>query len=76
MIGDHGYDPAAQSARGFKPIDIAAVQERFLRGKRLNTQPILLFIQGPNESADAKNKASYDKSYGEFKRQGLDMKNL
>lgn len=71
VIGDHGYDPNAQRQRGHKVYDVDAVAARFVRGARLKTQPIVIFIQGPNEAASFRNSETYQKSYSEFEAQGL-----
>lgn len=70
VIGDHGYDAEAQRQRGHKAYDVDSVVQRFVRGRRLNTQPIVLFIQGPSEIDTVANKDPYRKSYEDFKTQG------
>jgi hypothetical protein len=70
VIGDHGYDAEAQRQRGHKVYDIDAVVQRYIRGRRLNTQPIVLFIQGPSEIDTVNNKDAYRKSYEAFRGQG------
>jgi hypothetical protein len=73
VIGDHGYNPDEQRRRGHRAYDIDAVAARFMRGAgRLNTQPVLVFIQGPDVSSDPgiNNKDAYRKAYSDFDSQG------
>lgn len=81
VIGDHGYDPDAQRRRGHKAYDVEQVVQRYVRGRsdgvarigtgRLNTQPVIVFIQTPNEVATANNPAAYQKAYDAFYEQGI-----
>jgi hypothetical protein len=71
VIGDHGYDPDAQRQRGHKAYDVETVVQRYQRGRRLNTQPIVLYVQGPNEVDSVANKEAYKKAYDAFRSQGL-----
>ncbi len=70
LIGDHGYDADAQRQRGHKSFDAQTLTERYLRGKRLKTQPVVFVIQGPNELATVTNKEAYQKAYDDFRNQG------
>jgi hypothetical protein len=71
VIGDNGYDAEAQRRRGHKAYDVETVVQRYVRGRRLNTQPIVLFIQGPSELDTVNNKDAYRKAYDDFRDQGL-----
>lgn len=71
VIGDAGYDAEAQRQKGLKAIDVDSIVQRYIRGKRLNTQPIVLFIRAPNEVDTVTSKESYQKAYDDFRSQGL-----
>jgi len=71
VIGDAGYDADAQRQRGHKVYDIDSVVQRYVRGRRLNTQPILLFIRAPNEVDTVTGKEAYQKAYDDFRSQGV-----
>jgi hypothetical protein len=75
VIGDAGYDPDAQRQRSNPVYDVDAVVQRFVRGRRLNTQPIVLFIEAPNDVDNVKNKAAYMKAYDDFRDQGVAILN-
>jgi hypothetical protein len=70
VIGDAGYDPNAQRARGQPVYDLDAVAERYVRGRRLNTQPVVIFIRTPDNSAEAKLPDAYSSAYKAFSEQG------
>lgn len=72
-IGDHGYDAASQKGRGQPAYDYDTVTERFMRGRRVNTQPVVVFIQTASVVGDAKSPELYDKAYALFQSQGLEM---
>jgi hypothetical protein len=74
VIGDNGYDPAKQKARGFKAYTEQGVAQFFKKGVRFRTQPIVIFIQTPSESNNVvlvpvTAKPKYDNAYQEFERQ-------
>jgi hypothetical protein len=71
VIGDAGYDADAQRQRGQKVFDIESVVQRYVSGRRLNTQPIVLFIRGPNEIDGVTGKEAYQKAYDDFRSQGV-----
>jgi hypothetical protein len=73
VIGDAGYDADAQRQKGQKVIDVDSIVQRYVRGKRLNTQPIVLFIRGPNEVDTVAGKEFYTKAYDAFQSQGISI---
>ena len=73
LIGDHGYDANAQRQRGHQAYTADTVIQRFVRGRRLNTQPVVLVIQTKSDPASATNPDVYSRSYEEFRSQGLEF---
>lgn len=73
VIGDHGYDPAEQRRRGFRPPEEGQIIRRFKKGERVNTQPMVFFVQIPSEVTRVPSVARrrYGEAYERFKQQGL-----
>ena len=70
VIGDHGYNAAAQSARGETVIDINDLASSMKGSKERGEKSIVpFFIQTPNNGTYAKNPFAYQKAYAAFKRQ-------
>jgi hypothetical protein len=77
VIGDHGYDAEKQKARDFRHWTEAQIAGIFRQGPRFKTQPVLVFIQTPSESATvpAVAKVRYDAAYDLYKKQALEILN-
>ncbi|MGH6816380.1 MAG: hypothetical protein ACREC6_11815 [Hyphomicrobiaceae bacterium] len=74
LIGDHGYDPAAQQAKGFRAVPIGDIARRLKQGTGgLAYQPVLLAIQTANYSDTIVNRAAYDQAFAAFERQSKEL---
>jgi len=71
VIGDHGYDAAAQQQRGHSSYNVNAIINRLKQGKRINTLPVVVFIQTPSTVDQVDNKEMYRTSYEKFREQGI-----
>ena len=72
VIGDHGYNAAAQNARGIKAVDINALASSMKGSKERGEKAIVpFFIQTPNSGSYAKNPVAYQNAYATFRRQAI-----
>lgn len=72
VIGDHGYNAAAQNARGIKAVDINALASSMKGSKERGEKAIVpFFIQTPNNGSYAKSPVAYQNAYAAFRRQAI-----
>jgi hypothetical protein len=82
VIGDHGYDGAAQQGRGHRSLTAQQVAARFKRdgndpqrhNPRFTNPPLVHFLQTPSRCEGPTCKqADYDKAYAAFERQAREL---
>ena len=80
VIGDHGYDAAAQAGRNHRALTVANVAARFKKegsdptrhSPRFTTPPLVFFMQTPSKCEGPTCKqADYDAAYKAFAQQAL-----
>jgi hypothetical protein len=70
VIGDHGYSPEGQRAKGETAIGLNSIIEAMRGNKKSGVKAIVaFFIQTPNNQAGSDNFGAYQKAYKRFQSQ-------